>query len=124
MASRLEDKNAKLHALEDENNALKRNAAMQMQMHGGGAAAASAELDRVKSKAAAEASVANEKVEGFARERNALKTILESKIATLVEGIKAWIGSDKIQAALRREEYEEEEGEDGEAGEGPDEGNV
>jgi len=80
MASRLEDKNAKLHALEDENNKLKRAA---MQTRGG----TSAELERVKSKAAAEASVANEKVEGFARERSALKTILESKIATLVEGI-------------------------------------
>jgi hypothetical protein len=82
MARRLEDKNAQMHRLEEE------NARLRLQSNGVGAdtngpAASSAAV------AAAEANVAQlkEKVDGFARERAALRTILDNKISALVQGI-------------------------------------
>lgn len=71
-----------MHRLEEE------NARLRLQSNGVGAeangsAASSAAV------AAAEANVAQlkEKVDGFARERAALRTILDNKISALVQGI-------------------------------------
>ena len=82
MARRLEDKNAQLHRLEEENARLR----LQSNSVGDDTNGATASSTVV---AAAEANVAQlkEKVDGFARERAALRTILDNKISALVQGI-------------------------------------
>ena len=52
----------------------------------------------------------SEKVDGSTRERAALKTILESKVSTLVEGIKR----DRLRTVRRRREAARAEAGEGE----------
>ena len=78
MAVRLEEKNSHLHQLEDENARLRLTTSSSSGSGSALAAAAAAE---------AEVTALQSRVEGFTRERAALKTILENKISTLVEGI-------------------------------------
>ena len=102
MAARLEEKNGRVLFLEDECARLKR--ALADTRGFGGASLEGAETKDPKDPKAALA----EKVAGFARERVALKTILENKIQSLVSGVNRSVdalGADADQKAprLRRE---------------------
>jgi hypothetical protein len=77
MAVRLEEKNSKVHMLEDENGRL-RKALEGKGMEGNGSAYGSSSEN---------SNALQEKVNGFARERSALRTILENKIQSLVVGV-------------------------------------
>ena len=81
MASRLEEKNRKIQTMEEENARLRVDG-------GSDAEAAGRELHaQAVTHAKEQVHQLSEKVDGFTRERAALKTILESKVSTLVEGI-------------------------------------
>jgi hypothetical protein len=108
MATRLEEKNGKVHFLEDENarlrRALEKDGGQIANGHGGGDGNGAASFESRDAKTAALA----EKVDGFARERAALKTILENKIQSLVSGVTRSVealGAESDQKAprLRRE---------------------
>ena len=114
MAARLEEKNGRVLFLEDECARLKR-ALEDTRGHGGddhsapplGLGEPSLEGAETKDPKEARAALA-EKVAGFARERVALKTILENKIQSLVSGVNRSVdalGADADQKAprLRRE---------------------
>jgi hypothetical protein len=81
MALRLEEKNGHLHQLEEDNARLRLTSSSVGTTSGGGEAVAAV------AEAEAEVAALNERVDGYTRERAALKTILENKISTLVEGI-------------------------------------
>lgn len=119
MATRLEEKNGRVLFLEDECARLKRALAdTQTRGFGGDGDSApplglvepsleGAETKDLQDPKAARAALA-EKVAGFARERVALKTILENKIQSLVSGVNRSVdalGADADQKAprLRRE---------------------
>jgi kinesin family protein 3/17 len=114
MAARLEEKNGRVLFLEDECARLKRALADTRGFGGDGDSAPplglrepSLEGAETKDPKAARAALA-EKVAGFARERVALKTILENKIQSLVSGVNRSVdalGADADQKAprLRRE---------------------
>ena len=102
MATRLEEKNGRVHFLEDENarlrRALEKDGGLISNGHGNG----NGNSNDAKTAALAE------KVDGFARERAALKTILENKIQSLVSGVTRSVealGAESDQKAprLRRE---------------------
>ena len=116
MATRLEEKNGRVLFLEDECARLKRALAdTQTRGFGGdgdsapplGLGEPSLEGAETKDPKDPKAALA-EKVAGFARERVALKTILENKIQSLVSGVNRSVdalGADADQKAprLRRE---------------------
>ena len=102
MATRLEEKNGRVHFLEDENarlrRALEKDGGLISNGHGNG----NGHSNDAKTAALAE------KVDGFARERAALKTILENKIQSLVSGVTRSVEalgavSDQKAPRLRRE---------------------
>ena len=102
MATRLEEKNGRVHFLEDENarlrRALEKDGGLISNGHGNG----NGNSNDAKTAALAE------KVDGFARERAALKTILENKIQSLVSGVTRSVEalgavSDQKAPRLRRE---------------------
>jgi hypothetical protein len=108
MATRLEEKNGRVHFLEDENarlrRALEKDGGQIANGHGDGDGNGAASFESRDAKTAALA----EKVDGFARERAALKTILENKIQSLVSGVNRSVealGAESDQKAprLRRE---------------------
>ena len=81
MASRLEEKNRKIQTMEEENARLRVDGGSEVE-------AAGRELHaQAVTHAKEQVHQLSEKVDGFTRERAALKTILESKVSTLVEGI-------------------------------------
>ena len=88
MALRLEEKNSHLHQLEEENARLRlTTSSVGTAGSGGGSSNNSGGAMAAVAEAEAEVASLNERVEGYTRERAALKTILENKISTLVEGI-------------------------------------
>jgi hypothetical protein len=86
MAVRLEEKNSHLHQLEEDNARLRLTATSTSSGGGGGGEDLAAAAEAATA-AAGEAAVLNDRMEGYTRERAALKTILQHKISTLVEGI-------------------------------------
>ena len=86
MASRLEEKNRKIQTMEEENARLRVDTESRTKQ--ADAEAPGRELHaQAVTHAKEQVHQLSEKVDGFTRERAALKTILESKMSTLVDGI-------------------------------------
>ena len=86
MASRLEEKNRKIQTMEEENARLRIDTESRTKQ--ADAEAPGRELHaQAVTHAKEQVHQLSEKVDGFTRERAALKTILESKMSTLVDGI-------------------------------------